>query len=632
MITNAASHLIFQGHQTAQQTKNDTRSHRSLSCDQIASINSDIVSFANNKYYINRSGKLLSVISFGKKPQYNPDAFKVELIATGRYQKNIKNLFRTHWENDQPLMITRKKVHDSNELVVEHKKFGTLGIIPHDVGLKFLHLIDHGHCFSLELSDIEHSKVHNFSLNVKVNVKYQYKDKEKVLPQQVSKVINNLLAGKDTKTKVFSYQPAMTPEELLEIAVPQQVVSNIISEINKATSILLVSHKSPDGDAIGGVLAMRAALELLGKKADCSIDDDIDGLYRHKLPGIDKHLKKPSELLPGKKYDLVIVMDTPVPQRLGENVKYIKSAGKVIFIDHHELKDDQWKNLKSVTGLDLEKIEKEHLAWVRPEMPAVSEMIGGLIFKLLPEKTLHNMTTIQKQAIAKPLVAGMATDTEFFAKGEDQKVESMAKYLMNWARFSKKWVCKNIYYHLPGPALEKMHRHIKSGVSRDFDSSFASIQIPCDAFCDILDTARQYDKDVVISDVINELKYSGQFNALRKDKVGSNVDRIAAILIERPVSVSERNKKYTEISLRSKEGTDYAERIAKQIGGGGHPTMAAAQVIDHSLFDKVYDDPLGSAEKLTIERKIAHLVKKLRQEVNSNIVTFTSALKNKFPG
>ena len=43
-------------------------------------------------------------------------------------------------------------------------------------------------------------------------------------------------------------------------------LDNILEEIKKADSIVLLGHENPDGDAVGSCLAMKLALEKMGKR------------------------------------------------------------------------------------------------------------------------------------------------------------------------------------------------------------------------------------------------------------------------------------------------------------------------------------------------------------------------------
>ena len=51
--------------------------------------------------------------------------------------------------------------------------------------------------------------------------------------------------------------------------------SQIISLINNSKSILLVTHKQMDGDAIGSILALKEVLEKIDKKVEALVANDL---------------------------------------------------------------------------------------------------------------------------------------------------------------------------------------------------------------------------------------------------------------------------------------------------------------------------------------------------------------------
>ena len=53
-------------------------------------------------------------------------------------------------------------------------------------------------------------------------------------------------------------------------------LDNILEEINKAETIAILTHETPDGDAIGSSLAMMLALKQLNKNADVIIPEHPD--------------------------------------------------------------------------------------------------------------------------------------------------------------------------------------------------------------------------------------------------------------------------------------------------------------------------------------------------------------------
>ena len=105
-------------------------------------------------------------------------------------------------------------------------------------------------------------------------------------------------------------------------------LDNIIEEIKKAESIVILTHETPDGDAIGSSLAMKVALKQLGKNADVIIKE-VPRTFNF-LPGSEE-IKDNSEI---KSYDLAISLDCADLKRLVAN-EYFENAKQTIVIDHH---------------------------------------------------------------------------------------------------------------------------------------------------------------------------------------------------------------------------------------------------------------------------------------------------------
>ncbi len=105
-------------------------------------------------------------------------------------------------------------------------------------------------------------------------------------------------------------------------------LDNIIEEINKAEKIVILTHETPDGDAIGSSLAMNLALKQLGKNPDVIIKE-VSKVFDF-LPGRED-IKDSSDV---EKYDLAISLDCADFKRLVGN-EYFENAKKTIVIDHH---------------------------------------------------------------------------------------------------------------------------------------------------------------------------------------------------------------------------------------------------------------------------------------------------------
>ena len=105
-------------------------------------------------------------------------------------------------------------------------------------------------------------------------------------------------------------------------------LDEILEEIKKAGSIVILTHETPDGDAIGSSLGMLLALEKLGKNADLIMSKYAKTF--NFLPRVDE-IKAESDI---KEYDLAISLDCATFKRL-DNREYFENAKKTIVIDHH---------------------------------------------------------------------------------------------------------------------------------------------------------------------------------------------------------------------------------------------------------------------------------------------------------
>lgn len=107
-----------------------------------------------------------------------------------------------------------------------------------------------------------------------------------------------------------------------------KILDDILEEIKKAEKIVILTHESPDGDAVGSSLAMKFILESMNKKPDVIITE-YSRLFNF-LPGSNE-IKQESIV---KNYDLAVSVDCADLKRL-DNKEYFENAKKTIVIDHH---------------------------------------------------------------------------------------------------------------------------------------------------------------------------------------------------------------------------------------------------------------------------------------------------------
>lgn len=107
-------------------------------------------------------------------------------------------------------------------------------------------------------------------------------------------------------------------------------LDNIKEEIEKAKTVVILTHESPDGDAVGSSLAMYHALKKMGKDVDLVIPE-FPKTFNF-LPGASDIKAK------GKidfEYDLGISLDCTDTKRLKCYEDFYENAKTKISIDHH---------------------------------------------------------------------------------------------------------------------------------------------------------------------------------------------------------------------------------------------------------------------------------------------------------
>ena len=107
-------------------------------------------------------------------------------------------------------------------------------------------------------------------------------------------------------------------------------LDNIKEEIEKAKTVIILTHESPDGDAIGSSLAMYQALKQMGKEVDIVIPEHPKTFDF--LPCANEIKKAGRDDI---EYDLGIALDCTDTTRLEGFNPWYDTAKVKISIDHH---------------------------------------------------------------------------------------------------------------------------------------------------------------------------------------------------------------------------------------------------------------------------------------------------------
>lgn len=526
--------------------------------------------------------------------------------------------------------------------------------------------------------------------------------------------------------KIFDIESQVNgPKAVEEI---KGAITAISKEINdpKNQKILIVGHCKPDGDTLGSVIGMKTAIQgaFPDREIDCAVDDKIPGLFRDKMPGIED-VKRPynperiamveqsiakmeageqsaatkaqvqilkNELadlqdssrlfddgpLKGedrKKYDLVILLDIPTPKRFSGGFKdYIENSDKQIYIDHHPHKINEWIDAKDVTGVDMEKIHKNNLAFVSDMVPAATQLVTIVADKAgILGNTMKNSFEEARKFVSS-VITGTSTDTGSFTRTanllpEHMEMsvkdrpnfapEGMSKWLIDEVnanqteKVDKKWLRDNIVFDVPDKApikeggkgelspRDKMLQMAVNGKHVYPELGVGVVSVSYDDMCEIWEDSLKHDPEFTLLDVQNGFKYSEVMGALKADpsKVNAqgnpkdselqrkakemysspyDADKIAIMAIQdRKAGFVTENSEVAEmngirLSFRSADCSDHAELLSSIFDGGGHGGASGGRI---DLPGVTIDSKLA----VTIDGKVEYNIGKVMSMARHNL-------------
>ena len=176
--------------------------------------------------------------------------------------------------------------------------------------------------------------------------------------------------------------------------ITENEIAELKTLISDANKIILVGHKSPDGDAIGACLGLAEYLRQHGKSPSVFIPDAYPDFLKW-LPGTEKIVrydKHKAEIDTAfKNADLIFCLDFNDTARLEDMQECVESSpAKKILIDHH-----------------LSPILDSGITISHQEACSTCELVFRLIYQL---SGIENMT----RKIAVPIYCGMMTDSGGF--------------------------------------------------------------------------------------------------------------------------------------------------------------------------------------------------------------------------
>lgn len=296
-------------------------------------------------------------------------------------------------------------------------------------------------------------------------------------------------------------------------------LDNILEEIKKAEKIVILTHETPDGDAIGSSLAFKLALESLGKKPDVIIPEYAE-VFEF-LPGT-QDIKKDSDIA---KYDLAISLDSATFKRIKGN-EYFENASKTIVIDHH--------GSNNMYG---------DLNYVNPVSPACCEILVGMF-------DYYNINITKE--IGSCLIAGIITDTGGF-----QYAATTAETFEFSAELLRKGVNISEIYRKVLKTVTKPHFELRKRVM---------------ARMEMLEEGKVTFTYINKNDEKEVGAKQGDHEGLVE--LGRDIEGVEVSIFIR--QLEDDDSKY-KVSLRSTKYVNVSD-VCLMFGGGGHPRAAGATV------------------------------------------------------
>lgn len=204
-------------------------------------------------------------------------------------------------------------------------------------------------------------------------------------------MIGNERMNWELGTRKWEQEPELAPR--MDEYVSNSTLDAIADELREAQHIVVTTHAKPDGDALGSVLAMGAALEKAGKTVERWIMPPIVGSLQRLAVGVELHTHEtdddPLPTASGSEPDRIVVMDTGAWAQLSPMRSWLEPRReRVLLIDHH------------LRGDDIAR-----LRYIDPSAAAACELVADCIAKL---------GVAIDTPIANAIYAGLATDTGWF--------------------------------------------------------------------------------------------------------------------------------------------------------------------------------------------------------------------------
>ena len=287
--------------------------------------------------------------------------------------------------------------------------------------------------------------------------------------------------------------------------------------IRGARSVALACHQTPDGDALGSMLALQHLCRQEGTPSCASWPEPfVVGPHYGFLPGLDE-ATKPSEF-PARP-EVMVTFDCGSLQRLGDLAAPAREAGELVVLDHHASND----HFGSINVVD-------------PDVAATAVLVRRLAARL--------GWALNRDA-ALCLYTGIVTDTgRFQYSNTTPEVFGLAQELASFG--------------LPIPAINRQ-------LFEEHRFAYLQLVAACLARAQ-LDRDRRFVATWVSADDL-------QRHGVDMDETEGLIDLVRRVAEAEVACVLKETPAGVKVSLRAVSDADVAA-VATRFGGGGHRAAA----------------------------------------------------------
>ena len=305
------------------------------------------------------------------------------------------------------------------------------------------------------------------------------------------------------------------------------MLNKVVDLLKSSNNVSIYVHINTDCDAMGSSLALKLALESLGKKVDIYANSNFPLAFEF----YGEHIKNINTKTVEGKYDLVVCLDCASEGRLGKyKFTYRKGIENTLNIDHHASNENYCKT--------------NYIKNASSTCEMLFEIIQAMGVRFTPE-------------MCKFLLSGIATDTGKFSHSVSVKTCIVVSKLLRFGRIQMEDITGPLFNSLTFENFALMQRAYEK-IEFYADKKLAVIMFDRE---DFIATHTTLDDTDALPDIPLQLK-DVQFGIL----------------------ASEDDKGYFRVSFRSK-GDISARAVAESFGGGGHKNASGCKIF--GTFDDV---------------------------------------------